>query len=571
MIRETQAGNSRGVFVAMSAANGLQMLYRNSTGGAAVQSGATITGKTAPYWVKLVRAGNVFTGYVSPDNVTWTQIGSPATVAMSTTAFVGLALTSHTTTTLNTGKFDSVTVSNSAPTVATAAAATPSPVTNKTANLSVLGADDHGEANLTYTWAATAAPAGGGVTFSANGSNAAKASTATFSRAGAYVLACTITDSSGVTATSSVSVLVNATLTAFVVSPLTATVDAGGTLQFTAGGMDQFGVAMAVTPTWSVDGAGNTINSNGLFTAASDASGAYTVTAMNGTFAATAAVTVNPVVTAATIAGRWLFYNNTSFDGNDAGAGTSDDGAIGTDKAALLPGATATPANYSGSLKGINGIMIDVAGLPATGVTAADFTFAMGNDDAPDGWAAAPTPTSVTVRPGAGANGSDRITLIWDDGAIVNQWLKVSVGANVNTGLAAPDVFYFGNLIGDTGNNPSAFAVTIADIGLVRSLNGQAADVTSAADFNRSGQISIADVAIGQANNGHTLTVLTAPAAAPAAAPVAIAAAAVPVKPGVARANGMVVRPPIFSTVAMMPARMAALPTARKRSDVLDG
>src|SRR5262249_43343163 len=49
---------------------------------------------------------------------------------------------------------------NAAPTVATPAAATPNPATAMTTNLSVLGADDGGEPNLTYTWAATGTPPG---------------------------------------------------------------------------------------------------------------------------------------------------------------------------------------------------------------------------------------------------------------------------------------------------------------------------------------------------------------------------------------------------------------------------
>src|SRR5262249_3157154 len=48
---------------------------------------------------------------------------------------------------------------NQPPTVATAAAATPNPVTGTTTNLSVLGADDGGEANLRYTWAVSSGPA----------------------------------------------------------------------------------------------------------------------------------------------------------------------------------------------------------------------------------------------------------------------------------------------------------------------------------------------------------------------------------------------------------------------------
>ena len=67
--------------------------------------------------------------------------------------------------------------------VATPASAAPSPVTGTTAVLSVLGADGlSGEASLTYSWAATALPSGAAApTFSVNGSNAAKNTTATFS------------------------------------------------------------------------------------------------------------------------------------------------------------------------------------------------------------------------------------------------------------------------------------------------------------------------------------------------------------------------------------------------------
>jgi len=62
---------------------------------------------------------------------------------------------------------------NLAPTVATAAAVSPSPVTGTTATLSALGADDAGAAALTYTWATTGTPPAA-VTFSANGTNSAQ-------------------------------------------------------------------------------------------------------------------------------------------------------------------------------------------------------------------------------------------------------------------------------------------------------------------------------------------------------------------------------------------------------------
>ena len=107
---------------------------------------------------------------------------------------------------------------NTAPTVATAAAANPASVAATTTNLSVLGADDGGEANLTYTWATTGAPPAA-VTFSANGTNAAKNVVATFTKAGSYTFQVTIRDAGGLTVTSSVSVIVTQTLTSLEVAP----------------------------------------------------------------------------------------------------------------------------------------------------------------------------------------------------------------------------------------------------------------------------------------------------------------------------------------------------------------
>ena len=56
-------------------------------------------------------------------------------------------------------------LATAAPTIATAAAALPSPVTGTTTALSVLGADDAGESNLTYTWATTGTPPAAGHLF----------------------------------------------------------------------------------------------------------------------------------------------------------------------------------------------------------------------------------------------------------------------------------------------------------------------------------------------------------------------------------------------------------------------
>jgi hypothetical protein len=103
-----------------------------------------------------------------------------------------------------------VTVASDAPTVQTAANAGTNPVINSDkTTLSVLGADDHGESNLTYTWSTTSGPVGVVMpVFSVNSSNAAKTSVATFFAPGSYQFTVTITDSSGKSVTSSVTVAV---------------------------------------------------------------------------------------------------------------------------------------------------------------------------------------------------------------------------------------------------------------------------------------------------------------------------------------------------------------------------
>ena len=115
MIRESLAANAMNACIAVTPGNGVTWQTRSTTGGAT--GNAATGGLTAPYWVKLVRSGNTFTGFRSTDGTNWTQQGS-ATFTMASTAYIGLALTSHNSSTLCTATFDNVTApgwSNPAP------------------------------------------------------------------------------------------------------------------------------------------------------------------------------------------------------------------------------------------------------------------------------------------------------------------------------------------------------------------------------------------------------------------------------------------------------------------------
>jgi aryl-phospho-beta-D-glucosidase BglC (GH1 family) len=185
---------------------------------------------------------------------------------------------------------------NQPPTVASPAAASSTPVTGKTLNLSVLGADAAGASSLTYTWATTGtSPAP--VSFSANNSNAAAHTVATFTKAGQYTFQATITDAAGLSVTSSVQVTVTQTFSTVVVTPSTARVTTGTTTQFTATAEDQFGNALTSQPafTWSVGG-GGIISSTGAYTAPTTAATA-TVKATSGALSGSATVTVTPAPT----------------------------------------------------------------------------------------------------------------------------------------------------------------------------------------------------------------------------------------------------------------------------------
>jgi autotransporter-associated beta strand protein len=62
----------------------------------------------APYWVRVDRIGNTFTGYHSPDGVTWTQQGGPVSITLPAAALWGLAVTSHATNSVSQTSFTNV-------------------------------------------------------------------------------------------------------------------------------------------------------------------------------------------------------------------------------------------------------------------------------------------------------------------------------------------------------------------------------------------------------------------------------------------------------------------------------
>ena len=192
-----------------------------------------------------------------------------------------------------------------------------------------------------------------------------------------------------------------------------------------------------------------------------------------------------------------------------------DDLAI-ADKQALLLGDDALFINYTSYSRGINGIMVDVEGLgavPTPETITSFFTFRVGNDDTytSPGWTTAPAPIDVTFRPGDGDMDSDRITLIWADNVIEKQWLEVTMLANGSTNLPTPHVHFWGNAIGETGNDPANATVNATDQTGTRdnfTTFFDPADIMNPYDFNRDTRVNATDQTIARDNFTSFFTVL---------------------------------------------------------------
>ncbi len=106
MIRDELTANSTHVFLAGTIANGLALQNRPTTG--ALSQHQALGAFSSGVWLRLVRTGGTITAYKSIDGTTWTSIGTPLSPAMSSTVYIGLAVTSHNNGLLSTATFDNL-------------------------------------------------------------------------------------------------------------------------------------------------------------------------------------------------------------------------------------------------------------------------------------------------------------------------------------------------------------------------------------------------------------------------------------------------------------------------------
>ena len=108
VMRDALTTGSMVAIVASNPTNGISFGYRLTTGGSGTETAPAAS--ASPYWVRLTRFGNTFRADRSPDGVTWTQVGTTQTIAMSTTFYVGIGVSAGDDAFMNTSTFDNVSV-----------------------------------------------------------------------------------------------------------------------------------------------------------------------------------------------------------------------------------------------------------------------------------------------------------------------------------------------------------------------------------------------------------------------------------------------------------------------------
>ena len=224
--------------------------------------------------------------------------------------------------------------------------------------------------------------------------------------------------------------------------------------------------------------------------------------------------------------GGAVFVDNVEFNktstilerGVTYGGSSFTETVFAPDKFPLLPGQTATFANYTSYTKGLNRVAFDIEGVGST-LSPSDFEFRVGNNDDPSTWtvlngsSAIPLP-SITV--GTPVVGVSQVLLSWPDNAIENAWLQVVVLDTPNTRLTSSQTFYFGNAIAETGNAAGDTRVNLIDVGLTRAnqTGFSSAPIDNHFDFDRDGRVNLVDVGLCRSNqSGFTSLQLISPPA----------------------------------------------------------
>ena len=234
-------------------------------------------------------------------------------------------------------------------------------------------------------------------------------------------------------------------------------------------------------------------------------------------------LTVTPTVSAVNDVNAFLSVNQSAAVVNHGvayrGATGLDEFEIDSSIEALLPGQNPSESNISNYSRGLNRIIIDLRDFLRTDLTLADFEFLVGNSADPNQWQVLHSESeielpNISIIDGP-STGFTRVVLDWDDYAIRDSWLQVTIKANGNTGLSEDHTFYFGNLVGNSVNenlSPGSLAeVNHDDISHVVENFGATNATNNQFDFDRDGKVDGFDAALSRIRFSNRLTMFAAP------------------------------------------------------------
>ena len=133
--------------------------------------------------------------------------------------------------------------------------------------------------------------------------------------------------------------------------------------------------------------------------------------------------------------------------------------------------------------EGLDGLRLDVAVSRLFGLSR---TAAVGLLD-----------TGAVSVDGKDGRKSDRVS--------TGEWLEVTLLSTGSTGLGASDVFYFGNLGGETGDDPNNAKVNALDLGRTQAHLHETATISSPYDPNHDGRINALDIAAIKVNLNRSI------------------------------------------------------------------
>lgn len=408
MIRDTLAANARNVFLCTYDGINLNLSRRSSTGGTTSAS-AGFSG-VVPQWFKLVRQANQFTAYLSPDGTNWTKLGSTVSVTMAVNVYGGLAVTSANDGNVTTASFDNVSVTSSAPeyslsaspnTLSVVAGAAASSTVSLTMAAGYTSVVSFGTTNLPVGITAAFSPASlsatGATSLTINSSGAASAGTYTIGITGtsgsllqSTPLVLTISDGFSLSNSGTVTITAGNGGTATV--NLAVTSGFSENVAFSLSGLPS-GVTATFTPT-SLTGSGST--SIGFTVPASGPGGTYPIT-VTGTGSSSGLIrtttfnlvvknfslSASPSSITATHGGSGVtstitltmaggFNSSVSFSvptkpsGVTVSFSPTSRSSTGTSTMTVTASGSATPGNYTLTVKGANGALIQTTPVTLT-------------------------------------------------------------------------------------------------------------------------------------------------------------------------------------------------------------